>query len=557
MGKKSGKSTTDQHALVPRRRPAESGAAGGTLVVVACSAAAIRGGVIPGMPLAEARGLLELHSSQASGGRGLLRRNGRPPVETKSEVGNRKSDGTKAKSGRRTADGQEFRLEQYDPAADLRALQNLAVWCQRFSPIAGVEPAAAPDSLLLDITGCAHLFGGERDLLRELLRDFGRRGLSVRTAIADSVGAAWAVAHYGHFARLPAGWGGRAAILPPGRQFDALAQLPVEALRLPDKILTTLHELDVRRVDQLRKLPRASLPSRLGPQAIQRLDQALGHLPETITPQRPPEPIRALWLLENPTPQRRGVKLIVRKLIKQVAAQLERRQEGVQQLVCTLGIAGHQPVEIAVGLVHPSASAAHLYDLVGMQLERTAVPGEVASVNVSAVLTASLDSHQRTMFEAGSRRDHWKQSAMLINRLASRLGKKAVLRARLTAEAQPELVTRYESAADIGFQHMQKHPAPAPDPRAPTPVFRPLLLKQEPILVRVVSVVPNGPPIRFSWNGEHVVARSWGPERIATGWWRDQPIARDYYRLETESGRRFWLFRCLDRGNWFLHGVFE
>jgi protein ImuB len=334
-----------------------------------------------------------------------------------------------------------------------------------------VEVAAAPDSLLLDITGCAHLFGGERGLLREVMRDFAGRGLSIRAAIADSVGAAWAVAHYGHFARLPSGWGGRAAVIPPGRQGEVLARLPVEALRLPDSVLALLHELDVRRVSQLQKLPRASLPSRFGPEVLQRLDQALGHRPEPITPQRPPEPVRAVWLLEHPTSDRRVVKAIVRKLIQQVAATLERRQAGAQQFVCRLGIAGHEPVGLSVGLVHPSASAAHLYDLVCLQLERTAVPGEVASVNVSAALTAPLGSEQRKIFDAGPRRGNWKQLAVLINRLSSRLGKQAVLRAWLAADAQPELVTRYEEASNIGLQRSEKHPSPTPVTPPPAPIF--------------------------------------------------------------------------------------
>jgi protein ImuB len=384
------------------------------------------------------------------------------------------------------------------------------------------------------------------------------------------VGAAWAIAHYGHFARLPSGWGGRAAIIPPGRQAEALAQLPVEALRLPSAMLATLHELDVRRVDELRKLPRASLPSRFGPRVIECLDQALGHLPETITPQRAPEPIRADWLLEHPTSDRRAVKSIVKKLIEQVAARLERRQEGAQQLVCTLQIAGHDPVELAVGLVHPSASAAHLCDLVCMQLERTAVPGEVAGVNVSAVLIAPLDSHQGNMFDIGTSRDHWKQLAMLINRMTSRLGKHAVLRVWLTEDAQPERVPGYgeavgkkEGATDYRLRTTGKRKdanSSFPEPVACSlkPSLRPLLLLPQPLPVRVVSVVPDGPPIRFAWDGcEHVVARSWGPERIATGWWRSDPIARDYYRVETTAGQRFWMFRCLDGGDWFLHGIFE
>ena len=165
------------------------------------------------------------------------------------------------------------------------------------------------------------------------------------------------------------------------------------------------------------------------------------------------------------------------------------------------------------------------------------------------LLTAApLASWQEELFEA-SQRENRRQVGLLVDRLSNRLGREAVVRAVPQAEAQPELAFRYEPLAG-NLPQKTKQPRWKPLPR-------PLRLESEPIPLEVLSVVPDGPPIQFQFHGLHRVAQAWGPERIQTGWWRGRYVQRDYYRIETVTGKRFWLFRRLADGKWFLHGIFD
>jgi protein ImuB len=160
---------------------------------------------------------------------------------------------------------------------------------------------------------------------------------------------------------------------------------------------------------------------------------------------------------------------------------------------------------------------------------------------------APLQTWQPELFEP-SHSESRRQVGLLVDRLSSRLGSEAVVRAVPKAAAQPELAFWYEPLAGVSRRTTKQRWKSLP---------RPLRLESEPIPLEVLSVVPNGPPIQFQFHGQHRVAHAWGPERIQTGWWRGRSVQRDYYRIETTSGRRFWLFRCLSDRKWFLHGAFD
>jgi protein ImuB len=160
-----------------------------------------------------------------------------------------------------------------------------------------------------------------------------------------------------------------------------------------------------------------------------------------------------------------------------------------------------------------------------------------------------LEEHQAKLFDLGTASQHTQQTADLIDRLASRLGRDRILAVRLLAEAQPERAYRYESLVAKRRNTRRSPPRDLPP--------RPLQLLRRPVRLAAVAIVPDGPPLHFTLpSGQQRVARSWGPERIQTGWWRGQPIHRDYYRVETTTGTRYWLFRRRTDGAWFLHGVF-
>ena len=519
------------------------------------------------MPLAEAKGLLETvsRSQSSSGGWGRSQEA-------------RRSENTGGSLRSTPATHPLFVCHQ--PGDDMQALQELAVRCQRFSPVVGIE---GPDSLLLDLTGCAHLFGGEFELSRQVQRSFGRRGFFIRTAIADTMGAAWAVAHFGQH---------QTEIIPAGQTESILRPLPVGALRLAAAVIETLAALDVRRIEQLLSLPRASLPSRFGPEVIRRLDQALGEVSELITPIRPPEPVVANRDFEHPTGDHRTLEVALQQLIEQIVDSLVQRQQGVQRLDVGLKIAGEKRENFGlqisdcgvsaksdsrksairdpqsticprftIDFLRPCQSLPHVMELVLSQLERVVLTEKVAGLQVQAVATALLESRQTQLFAAEDDPAAQRELEQLVDRMSNRLGKDRVVHPRLCPDAQPEFANRWEPLLDEN-ERIDDRGWKMSDNNIGLPIIappaRPLCLQREPQVVEMTSLAPDGPPSRFHWKQPlYIVARHWGPERIETGWYRGRHVRRDYYRVETECGLRFWLFWRIGRADWFLHGEFD
>ncbi|MGE3808518.1 MAG: hypothetical protein AB7K24_27960 [Gemmataceae bacterium] len=558
---------------------------GGGSVACACDRALARG-VRPGLPLAEARALLDEHAC----------------------------------------------FTPLDAAACRAALVRLAVWCQQFSPVVGLEEAELPECLLLDVTGCATLFKGEAKLLERAAAAFRARGLFVRLALADTSGAAWGVAH---FVRRDS------TLVHPGLHEQALRPLPVEALRLPAETVRRLRDLDLCRVELVQALPRASLPARFGPELLCRLDQATGERPEPIRAVPATEPVEVHRHFDYPLRERRLLATIVHEVLAEAVARVAARGQAVSRVVCrfegemrrgdtetrgemrrgdteTRGHGDGVPApsrprvsvspcprvapcsrprvsvspcprvaaHLRVALLEASVSLPRLWELVHLQLERAVLPAEVWRVRLR-VAAAPLISAQETFFDAETQRSR-RALASLLERLTSRLGKSAVLHARPSADVQPEFAVGYQPAleqrrgdteagrrGDAGTRKVTSRATHYPSPRLPLPVsprldypspclrvsasdHRPLHLEPRPQAVAALSVVPDGPPIRFYWQGEeHSIVQSWGPERLETGWWRQRYVRRDYYRVETSTGQRFWLYRRLDDGQWFVHGCFE
>jgi protein ImuB len=438
-----------------------------------------------------------------------------------------------------------------------------------------MEEAPEPSALFFDITGCSHLFGGEERMAVQVGRDFERACYLVRIALADTIGTAWAAVQF------IAGHERSVVVIPPGGQSALLRNLPVTALRLPKDTVETLEELGIRQIGALQDLPRKSLPARFGPCVLKRLDQALGVAEELIIPVPPSEPIEADWSFEEPTADCRALESVLERLIGEISETLAARQEGAQRLVCRLFCAGKEPVHLTVGALHPTALAEHLCELIHLQLERITLAGEILAVHVEVAASGPLGSEQHEFFDAGVNREGDRHLAVLVDRLSSRLGEKAVLRPRLCPDPQPEYASRLVAVlageleiAKCKLQNEKcksttanpkskirnpKSFSPIPDYQfVATATARPLVVKPRPIPIEVISVVPDGPPVRFRWHAaEHVIEDCWGPERIETGWWRGPHVERDYYRVETATGQRFWIFRQNDTGRWFLHGAFE
>jgi len=228
------------------------------------------------------------------------------------------------------------------------------------------------------------------------------------------------------------------------------------------------------------------------------------------------------------------------------------RGEGILRLDLSLTCAEQEPVQISMGCLRPTLRRKHLLDLIRLQLERLRITRGVVDFLVRATATAPLDVSQPDLFGDGERRDSRRELDVLLDRLSSRLGRSAVLRSELRADHQPERAMEFfpvigstkAKPCEVEFKISSER-------------FRPLHVLPLPVSVAVTSVVPDGPPIRLRWrNAEHRIVHCEGPERIETGWWRQASIRRDYYRVDIDSGERYWLFRAIDDGRWFLHGDF-
>jgi protein ImuB len=448
-------------------------------------------------------------------------------------------------------------------------LRSLAHRCSRYSPLVGIEDSETPDSLFLEITGGAHLLGGEPRMVRQVVADFREWGFCARAAVADTIGAAWAVT------RRATG----PLIVPPGRQAQTLSRLPVEALRISAEVAGVLNSLGLSTIGHLAALPRETLPSRFGPEVLRRLDQALGEIPEPIVPERPEEPIVAAHGCEPPIENRTAIELILRRLLARVMKRLRLRNAGVLELNIELSVCGHESTRFTLGLVRPSLDPKRLRDLLRLQLERVRLPGRLAGATLRVVRTAPLDADQAVLFETSERRHARRDLDSLLNRLSNRLGPRAVLCPHLAPDYQPERAVEYATLAEQTSQLKsrarskrslrERNSRNGQDTKGKTAYFvrgsfarellprRPLRLFPEPVPAEVYSVIPHGPPIRLHWaNRDQQIIHCEGPERIETGWWRSPAVQRDYFRADTEDGQRLWLFHARDEGSWFVHGEF-
>jgi protein ImuB len=364
--------------------------------------------------------------------------------------------------------------------------------------------------------------------------------------------------------------------------------------------------LGLVRIGQLESLPREEFLSRFGSVLLRRLDQAFGRLDEPVPACPLPPRFEVGWSAEHPTARRETIAAAVEWLIARLAAMLARCGRGALRLDCRLFLEQcirHTPCAVeriketsqtntkrhtacagyslSVGLFQPTADAKRLFDLLQLQLERLRIGSAVTAIEAAASLSAPLEPRkQATLFDldgAGKgdrhllcKAGHQPQAgrgpfrqkvpvpfSRLVERLCSRLGSRAVVGVRLRPEAQPELSWHCDPL--VGRRRRNSSRLSTTSQRRPCDLPpRPLRLLPRPLPTAVTAIAPAGPPLRFQFDGcQHEVACSWGPERIETGWWRGRAVGRDYFCVETAAAARFWLFRRLRDGKWFLHGLFE
>ena len=448
-------------------------------------------------------------------------------------------------------------VETADPENDAAALHRLALWCRRYSPWTTVH---APDGIAIEITGCAHLFGGEIKLLSDLEGRLRAFGLTARLAVAPTIGGAWAAAR--HAVDSP-------CVVTSSELRKFLARLPVASLRLDEALIDDLSMVGMKQIHDLLGKPRAPLAARFGPQLLQLLDRALGNEDETFHPLTPASSYYAERRFAEPIFTMTAIERAIARLAQDLADRLVEAGKGARRVELDLFRVDGWVERLTVRTGTLCREADHLSRLFRERLDRIGSEFD-AGFGFDVIILSAFDietfvAAQDVLQADVARTADPRTLARLMDRLINRFGARSVTRFAPQAShiperaVQPTPLTEKQRNSDWTM-HLRSLPDGVQ-------LDRPLLLLSPPEPVTALSEVPDGPPIRFVWNQvAHRVARADGPERISPEWWLhpagENRRTRDYYRVEDETGRRFWLFRSglYERDDaephWFIHGVF-
>ncbi|MGH6827311.1 MAG: Y-family DNA polymerase [Rhizomicrobium sp.] len=431
-----------------------------------------------------------------------------------------------------------------DEKQDLDLLKALAQWCERFTPLVAPDP---PDGLLLDITGAAHLFGGEERLLAEACARLKKQGFCVHGAVAGSSLAARAFArHAGDI------------VSPPGEDERLLAPLPIAALDCGEETLRVLRRAGLKTIAQVAGRGRAELCSRLGADFTARLDVMLGMEEKPLSPLRPLPQFRAEQRFAEPITTPSAIEESLGMLALSLGRILEREGQGLRLLEAFFFRADGKVVRLSVRTGAPLRDPRTMRTLLKQKLEALADPLDPGFGFDLIRLEASLaEKTQPGVLSFDEDENARRQIGFLLDRLSARFGATQVERFVPQDTHIPEAQSAAIPAQTGDFRGVWKRQS-----RAGDPPLRPLRLFARPEEIKApLFEVPDGPPRRFSWRQARFhVRRAEGPERIAMEWWKSHGVARDYFRVETVQGLRFWLYRDgHDPGfhpKWYLQGIF-
>jgi protein ImuB len=421
------------------------------------------------------------------------------------------------------------------PGQAARLLHLIGLGCIRYTPLISVM---LPDSLLLDISGCAHLWGGEKGYLKEIIFKLRGAGFDARAAIADTPGTAWAVAHFAQ----------KRPVIAAGTQSQAITDLPTAALRPEPEVLEKLHKLGFRNIGPLLQLPAPVLRRRFGQGLLLRIGQALGTTNEFWEPLVPPVPyVERLPSLE-PIRTATGIEMAIDKLLSALCARLQTEGLGIRKAILKCHRIDGRKVQASITTARGSHSISHLMRLFGLQIGKIEPALGIELFVMEATRVEEMQTVQEQLWaEAKGLADT--ALAELLDRIAGKVGADAIKRYLPAEHHWPERSVKL--ASSLTEQPETDWPA----------LPRPIRLLPEPELIKVMALVPDHPPKVFVYKGKrHTIAKADGPERIGREWWQDSGEHRDYYMVEDTNGCRYWVFRSghYDGGDaqWYLHGYF-
>jgi len=421
------------------------------------------------------------------------------------------------------------------PGKEAKLLRLLGLWCIRYTPVVAID---LPDGLVLDISGCAHLWGSEREYLKEIVLKLRTQGYDARAAIADTIGAAWAVARFGKIT----------PIIKTGMQAEALLPLPPTALRLESVVLEKLQKLGFSTIKSFIHIPRTVLRRRFGEGFLLKLAQALGLEDEVITPLIPPVPYTERLPCLEPIKTAKGIEIAITQLLEGLCARLQAEGKGIRKAVLKCYRVDGKMVQAGISTNRGSHSVSHLFKLFELQISKIEPALGIELFLLEASKVEDIDVLQEKLW-TGKPGLQDSTLAELLDRVAGKVGAHTIRRYLPAEHYWPQRSIR--PAISLSETASTEWRTNRP---------RPLRMLRHPELVEVMALLPDYPPKVFTYKGKrHVVEKADGPERIEREWWLDKGEHRDYYAVEDSEGQRYWLFRSGHydaEPEWYLHGFF-
>jgi protein ImuB len=441
----------------------------------------------------------------------------------------------------------QLRVAEADPSADRDLLLRLAARCERYTPLTALDE---PHGLILDVSGCAHLFGGEAGLLSRAVADMAELGFSACAALAPTPDCARALARFS-----------QGGVFSPEEAARTVALLPAAALEAEEETLIALSRAGLKTIGDIAGRSSRAFAARFGGDFPHRIERLLGRADRRISPLRPPPDCMVERHFLEPLSQAESIEAVLRDLMQETKALLERRGQGGRMFEASFFRADGLVRRLSVETLRPTRDPDILSRLFHEKFDSLADPLDPGfgfdAMRLAVPRAENFDSAQGD-FDAAAARESERELSELLDRLTTRFGRARVLRFMRGDSHAPE---QESHAAPVAASQESCWPRPQPD----EPPARPLTLFDPPQPIEVLALTPDAPPARFRWRRKmHEILRAEGPERIAPDWVHAGPgePTRDYYRVEDLEGRRFWMFRrgLYERGDdaprWFLHGLF-
>ncbi len=428
----------------------------------------------------------------------------------------------------------EIEVIKSEPGQAEKLLNALAEWCIGYTPFVAVD---LPDGLILDSSGCSHLWGGEIQYLESIKSRLNGYGYTVKISIADTIGTAWATARFGN-----------QEIVESGQNRETLKFLPPTALRLEPEILSKLKKLGLKRIESFMDMPAPALRRRFGPSLSMRLNQALGQELEMIVPIKPFEPYQDRLCSTEPICTAIGITIALKQLLESICSRFEVEGMGLRNGIFRAYRVDGNIQQIEIGTSQSSRNEVHLFKLFEHKIATLEPELGFEMFVFEATKVEPIIYEQSAIWTASSQNN--KKVAELLDRVAVRTGANAITRYVPAEQFWPERSIK---------QAVPLWEKPATEWRTDWP--RPIHLLEKPEAIEVTAVLPDYPPMLFRYKGNlYTIVNSDGPERIEQEWWIADGLYRDYYCVEDNNGARYWLFRSgsydAEQPKWFIHGFF-